>query len=155
MGVGIRTAKFGKNLQGCREQRGLKQQDLGQRLGHKTGAKVSAWEKGTVVPSLELTAELAAQLGVTTSQLLGEVAPLTPGSHVTNNVVNGTHHTVYQHVEGMMLLSEEFEDRVRQVVREEMEQCCARVLEEVRALCQTLQRPPEDRGGQDGPPDGG
>jgi DNA-binding XRE family transcriptional regulator len=144
MAAGIRTAKVGPNLKRYREEAKLQQQELGRLLGHKDGAQVCAWEAGDKVPTLELTLETAALLGVSTSQLVGEVPPPAPGTHVTNNVVNGEHHTVYQHVEGPIVMSEAWEARLRKVVEEVVEARCQRLLEELRQLVQEVRREQED-----------
>jgi DNA-binding XRE family transcriptional regulator len=135
MAVGVRTKDVGKQIKAYRERVGLKQNDLGQRLGHKTGAKVSAWEAGTVLPSLELTAEVAAQLGVTTSHLLGEAPLPESGTQITNNVVNGDHHIVYQTVQGgVLLMTDEFQQVLRAIVEEVVDARCERLVEEFRAV---------------------
>jgi transcriptional regulator with XRE-family HTH domain len=144
MAGGVRTAKLPPNLKRYREAAQLKQNELGRLLGHKDGAQVSAWEAGMKVPTLELTMDTAAQLGVTTSQLVGEVPPVLPGSHVTNNVVNGTHHTVYQHVEGPLLMSDEFEARLRKVVEEIVDARCEKLVEELRKVVREVVREQED-----------
>jgi transcriptional regulator with XRE-family HTH domain len=135
---GVRSAKLPPNLKRYREAAQLKQNELGRLLGHKDGAQVSAWEAGDKVPTLELTLETAAQLGVSTSQLVGELPPVLPGAHITNNVVNGEHHTVYQHVEGPLLMSNEFEAKLRKVVEEVVDARCAQLVEELRRVVQDV-----------------
>jgi len=140
MAGGVRSAKFPPNLKRYREAAQLKQNELGQLLGHKDGAQVSAWEAGKKLPSLEMALETAARLGVSTSQLLGELPPVLQGAHVTNNVVNGEHHTVYQHVEGPLLMSDEFEVRLRKVVEEVVDARCDKLVEEVRRVVRDVVR---------------
>jgi DNA-binding XRE family transcriptional regulator len=144
MAGGVRTAKVPPNLKRYREAAQLKQNELGRLLGHKDGAQVCAWEAGGKVPTLELASDLAAHLGITTSQLLGEVPPVVPGAHVTNNVVNGDHHTVYQHVEGPVLMSEDFEVRLRKVVEEVVDARCAKLVEELRRVVRDVVREQQD-----------
>lgn len=141
---GVRTAKLPPNLKRYREAAQLKQNELGKLLGHKDGAQVSAWEAGDKVPTLELTLEMAAQLGVSTSQLVGEVPPTVPGAHVTNNVVNGEHHTVYQHVEGPLLMSDDALARLRTVVEEVVDARCAQLLDELRQLVRDVLKEQRD-----------
>jgi len=143
MAGGVRTAKLPPNIRRYREAAKLKQYELGRLLGHKDGAQVSAWEAGDKVPTLELTAETAVHLGITTSQLLGEVPPAVPGAHITNNVVNGDHHTVYQHVEGPVLMSDEFEVRLRKVVEEVVDARCDKLVEEMRQIVREVVREQE------------
>jgi hypothetical protein len=152
MAGGVRTAKLPPNLKRYREAAQLKQNELGRLLGHKDGAQVCAWEAGVKVPTLELTMDTAAQLGVTTSQLVGEVPPVVPGAHVTNNVVNGTHHTVYQHVEGPLLMSDAFEARLRKVIEEVVDARCEKLVEEMRQMVREVVREQEQsRRGEDDP----
>lgn len=141
---GVRTAKVSPNLKHYRKAAQLNQNELGRLLGHKDGAQVCAWEAGVKVPTLELASDTAAHLGITTSQLLGEVPPMVPGAHVTNNVVNGDHHTVYQHVEGPLLMSDEFEARLRQVVEEIVDARCEKLVEELRRVVREVVREQED-----------
>jgi transcriptional regulator with XRE-family HTH domain len=134
MAGGRRTAKLGGHLKHYREAAKLKQNELGRLLGHKDGAQVSAWEAGDKVPPLELVLETAAHLGVSTSQLVGEVPPPEPGTHVTNNVVNGEHHTVYQHIETLVLASEEGGAPLRRALEAVVEVRTAPLVAELRAL---------------------
>jgi transcriptional regulator with XRE-family HTH domain len=140
MAGGVRTAKVAPNLKRYREAAQFTQHELGCLLGHKNGAQVCAWEAGTRVPTLELTLEMAAQLGVSTSQLVGEVAPTVAGTPVTNNVVNGEHHTVYQHVEGPILMSDDVEARLRKVVEEVVDARCQTLLEDMRRVVREVLR---------------
>ena len=147
---GVRTQKVPKNLKQFREQAGLQGNELGQLLGMKSGAKVSQWEAGATVPTLEMAAEVAARLGVTTSQLLGETEQPAQGSHVTNNVINGDKHTIYQHVEGgQLLMTAECQQVLRQIVEEVVDARCVRLLEEMR---QVLREAAREADGADPPP---
>jgi DNA-binding XRE family transcriptional regulator len=155
--VGVRTQKVSKNLKQFREQAGLKQNELGLLVGHKSGAKVSMWESGAGVPPLELAAELAAHLGVTTSQLLGEAEPPSQGSHVTNNVINGDQHTIYQHVEGgALLMTAELQQAIRTIVEEVVDARCQQLATQLeQTFRQALREAARAADGADPPPPGG
>ena len=105
----------GKNLRMYREKAGLTQEQLAQLVRYSDKAMISMIEAGVKSPSLEKAQDLAVQLGITLSQLVGEAPPPTT---VTNNA-NGDHQTVYQHVEGAVL-PEEFEHTLAERLREHL-----------------------------------
>lgn len=92
----------GKNLRMYREKAGLTQEELAHLVRYSDKAMISMIEAGIKSPSLEKAQDLAVQLGITLSQLVGDAPPPTT---VTNNA-NGDHQTVYQHVEGPFLPEE-------------------------------------------------
>lgn len=106
----------GKNLRMYREKAGLTQEELARLVRYSDKAMIAQIEAGVKSPSLEKAQDLAVQLGITLSQLVGEVAPPTT---VTNNA-NGDHQTVYQHVEGAML-SEEMEQSLSDSLKAHLE----------------------------------
>lgn len=53
-----------------RLEQGLKQEDLGRRLG-VTKQSVSNWENGNIMPSIDLLEKLSDHFGVTTDYMLG------------------------------------------------------------------------------------
>jgi hypothetical protein len=73
----------------------------------------AANEAGEKTPSLWKAMDMAIQLGVSLSELVGEHTRGT-GTVVTNNA-NGDHQTVYQHVEGGVL-TEDLEAKLAAVV---------------------------------------
>lgn len=148
MAGGVRTQKLPQLVKHYREGAGLKQNELGRLLGHKDGSQVSAWEAGDKVPTLETTLEMAAQFGVTASQLVGEVERPQPGAPVTNNIVNGSHQTVYNHVEGLPLMTEAFEERLRKVVEEVVDARCERLVQELRVMLREAARDADTDAGQ-------
>ena len=62
-------AKTGRLIAALRKERGLTQQQLGEKLG-VTGRTVSRWETGKYMPDLGVLQELAALLGVSVDTLL-------------------------------------------------------------------------------------
>jgi DNA-binding XRE family transcriptional regulator len=65
---------FGQRLFACRETAGLTQAEVAEQLGISQRA-YSAWEREPVAILPERLAELAAILGTTVAELLGEAAP--------------------------------------------------------------------------------
>ena len=53
-----------------RQERGLKQEELGRRVG-ASKQSVSNWENGNIMPSIDILVRLADQFGVSTDYLLG------------------------------------------------------------------------------------
>ena len=132
--------RIGRALKLCRGLGQLSQEELAARVGLSSGAVIAAYEAGDKTPTLERAIEMALVLGVSLSQLTGEqlIAPL---PHVTNNVVNGEGHTVYQHVEGgTAMLLEAMQQTVRQVVQEELAAGRAVLLHELRAVLREVAR---------------
>jgi transcriptional regulator with XRE-family HTH domain len=68
-----RASKFGANLRRAREARAWSQDDLGHRVGLKSGATISQYEVGRREPTLRTLARLAHALGVSADVLLAEV----------------------------------------------------------------------------------
>lgn len=123
-----RVQRIGKNIRMYRDQIGVTQDDLATRVGFASGATISAIEAGEKAPSVEKLMDIAIQLGIGVSQLVGEQSAGT--AHITNNA-NGDHQTVYQHVEGLMAQSEEVQAALRDMVREELAAHLAQVVAEV------------------------
>ena len=142
--------RIGRALKLCRGLGQLSQEELAARVGLSSGAVIAAYEAGDKTPTLERAIEMALVLGVSLSQLTGEqlIAHL---PHVTNNVVNGEGHTVYQHVEGgTALLLEAMQQTVRQVVQEELAAGRAVLLHELRGVLREVAREgDEEDGSQD------
>jgi len=65
---------FGVNLKRLRKKRGLKQQDLAERLGVERPT-VANWERGAKYPGLPLLVRLSEVLGVSVDALLGRRPP--------------------------------------------------------------------------------
>lgn len=61
---------LGETIRQLRREKGLKQEELGRRLGISKQS-VSNWENENIMPSVELLARLADCFGVTTDYLLG------------------------------------------------------------------------------------
>lgn len=62
-------AKVGKFIAQLRKERGLTQEELGQRVG-VTNKTVSRWENGNYMPDIELLVPLGEILGVSVNELL-------------------------------------------------------------------------------------
>jgi transcriptional regulator with XRE-family HTH domain len=140
MTQGVRAVRIGKNMRMFRDQANMTQEALATGVNLAGGAQIAQYEAGTKLPSLEKAMDIATQLGVSLSQLVGELPPVLSGSPITNNVVNGEHHTVYQHVEGPLLMSDAFEARLRKVVEEVVDARCEKLLEEMRRIVQDVVR---------------
>lgn len=61
---------LGENIRRLRQERGLCQKTLGQRVG-ASKQSVSNWENGNITPSIDLLLRLASFFGVSTDYLLG------------------------------------------------------------------------------------
>ena len=61
---------LGQNIRSLRLERGLKQEELGHRIG-VSKQSVSNWENENIMPSIELLIRLADIFGVSTDFLLG------------------------------------------------------------------------------------
>lgn len=61
---------FGKRLRALREQRGLRQEDIGKVINVGKSA-VSQWESGARIPDLETVNRLSSYFGVSVDYLLG------------------------------------------------------------------------------------
>lgn len=61
---------LGENIRRLRQERGLRQEELGHRVG-ASKQSVSNWENGNIVPSVDLLLRLADFFGVSTDYLLG------------------------------------------------------------------------------------
>ena len=59
-----------KRLRELRQERGLKQEELGRRVG-ASKQSVSNWENGNIMPSIDILVRLADHFGVSTDYLLG------------------------------------------------------------------------------------
>ena len=67
---------FGQRFGRLRRQRGLKQEELGEKLGI-SGQAVSKWENDASMPDVSLLVELSEILGVSLDELLGKEVPTT------------------------------------------------------------------------------
>lgn len=85
MGESGWTVRRGKRLRELREARQLTQQELALRVGLSSGAVIAAIEAGDKTPKLSRIDDMAAHLGVTTAELLGDTAPRTT-PHMTSTV---------------------------------------------------------------------
>lgn len=146
MVVGARMGRIGKNIKMFRDQANMTQDELATRVNLAGGAQIAQFEAGTKAPSLEKAMDIATQVGVSLSQLVGEHPP--PGSapgHVTNHI-HGDNQTVYQHVEHATLLSEEMEQRLTALLREHLDTHRAELLRlfDVAALRQAIQEAVRD-----------
>jgi len=65
---------FGQRFSRLRKQRGLKQEELGEKLGI-SGQAVSKWENDASMPDVSVLAELSDILDVSLDELLGKEAP--------------------------------------------------------------------------------
>lgn len=61
---------LGENIRRLRQERGLRQEELGRRVG-ASKQSVSNWENGNIAPSIDLLLRLADFFGVSTDYLLG------------------------------------------------------------------------------------
>ncbi|MDE6590932.1 MAG: helix-turn-helix domain-containing protein [Oscillospiraceae bacterium] len=61
---------LGETVRRLRQERGMKQEELGRRLGISKQS-ISNWENENIMPSVELLERLADCFGVTTDYLLG------------------------------------------------------------------------------------
>jgi transcriptional regulator with XRE-family HTH domain len=141
MTQGARAVRIGKNIKMFRDQASLTQEELATRVNLAGGAQIAQYEAGTKTPSLEKAMDIAIQLGVSLSQLVGEHPP--PGTalgHVTNHI-HGDNQTVYQHVERACLLTEETETLLAHLVEQALDghRLALQQLYDPRALLQAVQ----------------
>ncbi len=61
---------LGENIRRLRQERGLRQEELGRRIG-VSKQSVSNWENENIAPSIDLLVRLADFFGVSTDYLLG------------------------------------------------------------------------------------
>ncbi len=61
---------LGENIRRLRQTRGMRQEELGSRIG-VSKQSISNWENGNIVPSVDLLSLLADYFGVSTDYLLG------------------------------------------------------------------------------------
>jgi len=131
MTQGVRAVRIGKNMKMFRDQANMTQEELATGVNLAGGAQIAQYEAGTKLPSLEKAMDIATQLGVSLSQLVGEHPP--PGTlpgHVTNHI-HGDNQTVYQHVERACLVTEDTETLLTALIQQQLE---AHRLELVRLL---------------------
>jgi len=64
-------ARFGKRVRELRKTRGWKQDELGKKLG-TSGVVVGCYERGEMMPSIEVVQKMAEAFGVTVDYLVGE-----------------------------------------------------------------------------------
>jgi transcriptional regulator with XRE-family HTH domain len=64
-------ARFGKRVLELRKTRGWKQDELGKKLG-TSGVVVGRYERGEMMPSIEVAQKMAELFGVTVDYLVGE-----------------------------------------------------------------------------------
>lgn len=118
---GVRAVRIGKNIKMFRDQASMTQDELATNVNLAGGAQISQFEAGTKSPTLEKAMDIATQLGVSLSQLVGEHPPPgTVGGHVTNHI-HGDNQTVYQHVERACLLGEEAETLLSTLVQQHLD----------------------------------
>ncbi|MBR5730784.1 MAG: helix-turn-helix transcriptional regulator [Firmicutes bacterium] len=67
---------FGQRFSRLRKQRGLTQEELGERFGI-SGQAVSKWENDASMPDISILPELSDVLGVSLNELLGKEEPVT------------------------------------------------------------------------------
>ena len=67
---------FGQRFSRLRKQRGLTQEELGEKVG-LSGQAVSKWENDASMPDVSLLVELSEILGVSLDELLGKQQPIT------------------------------------------------------------------------------
>ncbi len=63
--------RFGKRVLELRKKRGWKQDDLGKKLG-TSGVVIGRYERGEMMPSIEVAQKMANAFGVTVDFLVGE-----------------------------------------------------------------------------------
>lgn len=63
--------EIGLRIRNLREQRGLEQLEVAEKLGYKSQSTVSKWESGTNLPTGKKLVKLAKVLGVSTNEILG------------------------------------------------------------------------------------
>lgn len=63
--------EIGLRIRSLREQRGLEQLEVAEKLGYKSQSTVSKWESGTNLPTGKKLVKLAKVLGVSTNEILG------------------------------------------------------------------------------------
>jgi transcriptional regulator with XRE-family HTH domain len=97
-------------------------------------------EKGSKKPSYRQLKAIAQALEVPVSDLTDE----TPACQGVTNNANGDHQVVYQHVERLALMTEEFQVMLRQVVTEVVNARCEQLLEEMQQRFPMLQDAPSD-----------
>lgn len=88
-------SRVGKNVRMYREQAGLTQDQLADRVRYSDASMIHQIEQGLKSPSLEKAHALAIQLGISMSELMGEAFPW----HTVTNNASGDH-TVIQNIEG-------------------------------------------------------
>jgi transcriptional regulator with XRE-family HTH domain len=137
-------SQFGKNVEMYRKRLAWTQGELAQKVGYAHAGMISQIEDGLKSPSLEKAQDLAVQLGVSLSQLVGE----TPALHsVTNNATGD--HTVIQNIEGhyCAVHHEDLQAGLRELLRAALDEHRQWLVREVRdILLAELAR------GADGPP---
>lgn len=118
--------RIGRNVRMYRERHEWTQEYLAGLVGYSQAAMISQIEDGLKSPSLEKAQDLAIQLGVSLSDLVGDAPP----PHVVTNNATGDH-TVIQNIEGhyCAITREELTAMVQAEV--------ARGLEELKAMLQT------------------
>ncbi len=67
---------FGQRFSRLRKQRGLTQEELGEKVG-LSGQAVSKWENDASMPDVSLLVDLSDILGVSLDELLGKAQPIT------------------------------------------------------------------------------
>lgn len=88
-------SRVGKNVRMHRERLSLTQEQLAARVHYSDASMIHQIEQGVKSPSLEKAQDLAVQLGVTLSQLVGDAGAY----HTVTNHATGDH-TVIQNIEG-------------------------------------------------------
>src|SRR5262245_6284090 len=90
-----RMSRIGRNIQMRRDRLGLTQAQLGTAVGYSDGSMIAQIEGGVKSPTLDKAQDIAIQLGISLSELVGETVPV----HTVTNHASGDH-TVIQNIEG-------------------------------------------------------
>lgn len=103
----------GKNLRMYREKAGMTQEELAHLVRYSDKAMIAQIEAGVKSPSLEKAQDLAVQLGITVSQLIGEAPP-----PQTVSMASTGDHAVIQNIAGRYctLHADTVVDRLEQVL---------------------------------------
>lgn len=147
-------SQTGKNVRMYRERLKWTQETLAEKVGYANAGMISQIEDGLKSPSLEKAQDLAVQLGVSLSQLVGEGR----GCHTVTNTATGDH-TVIQNIEGHYCAwpQEDLTALVHAEVTRGMEDLKGLLTTGLAAIQAALRVLDADAGsgGQDDPPDGG
>lgn len=124
-------SQTGKNVKMYRERLKWTQEQLAAKVGYSNAGMISQIEDGLKSPSLEKAQDLAVQLGVSLSQLVGDINPF----HTVTNNANGDH-AVIQNVEGhyCAVHREDLQAVLQAFVRNALDEHRASLVREVRDI---------------------